>query len=310
MDGSTENQPEYDWDQTSNLILRYTYEFMPKGIITQFIVAIHQKIYQQKYVWKTGILLNQNQTKAEVIEFYDKREIKIRVTGKYKRDSMTNVTYELDKIHDSYKHLKYQKLIPCNCKDCKNSQEPNFYIYEKLKKRIADKKYNIECDKSYEMVSALNLIDDVIDINQLISQDKQENHKPINIENIQHFNVSGDFMSNIDQHHSGNGDNIGRHKNANNNINSDNRSVKIGDIGGNFSSNTSPIMSDNAESKAVTKEKNSQQKKESKIIKILTIIAAIATIVALFFNGIFNNEAKDFFDKLLNKDTPETSKPQ
>ena len=39
----TENQPDYDWEETNNLILRYTYEsFMPKGIITQFIVAMHK----------------------------------------------------------------------------------------------------------------------------------------------------------------------------------------------------------------------------------------------------------------------------
>ncbi|MGH2412676.1 MAG: COR domain-containing protein, partial [Microcystaceae cyanobacterium] len=33
----TLNQPEYIWDEVNNLLLRYTYEFMPKGILTQFI---------------------------------------------------------------------------------------------------------------------------------------------------------------------------------------------------------------------------------------------------------------------------------
>jgi hypothetical protein len=36
----TKNQPEYDWEEEDNLILRYTYEFMPKGIVTQFIVGM------------------------------------------------------------------------------------------------------------------------------------------------------------------------------------------------------------------------------------------------------------------------------
>ena len=35
------NQPSYEWNDRDNLIMRYTYEFMPKGIITQFIVAVH-----------------------------------------------------------------------------------------------------------------------------------------------------------------------------------------------------------------------------------------------------------------------------
>ena len=45
-----------------------------------------QYIDQQKYVWKTGILLNKDNTKAEVIEDYGKREIRIRVVGNKKRD--------------------------------------------------------------------------------------------------------------------------------------------------------------------------------------------------------------------------------
>ncbi|MGH2412832.1 MAG: COR domain-containing protein [Microcystaceae cyanobacterium] len=75
----TLNQPDYPWDKSYNFILRYTYEFMPKGIITQFIVAMNPYIYEQKYVWRSGVILNKNVTKAEVIENYDKREIKIRV---------------------------------------------------------------------------------------------------------------------------------------------------------------------------------------------------------------------------------------
>ncbi|MEH2105657.1 COR domain-containing protein [Nostoc sp.] len=159
----TENQPPYDWNETDNLILRYTYEFMPKGIITQFIVVIHELINEQKCVWKSGVVLSKDQTKAEVIEYYGKREIKIRVSGDHKRDLMAIVTYELDKIHDSYKRLKYNKLIPCNCFTCKYSQEPHFYKLENLRDRIAKQKYDVECDISYEKANVLSLIDDVID---------------------------------------------------------------------------------------------------------------------------------------------------
>ena len=335
----TENQPEYDWDQTSNLILRYTYEFMPKGIITQFIVAIHQKIYQQKYVWKTGILLNQNQTKAEVIEFYDKREIKIRVTGKYKRDLMTNVTYELDKIHDSYKHLKYQKLIPCNCSVCKSTQSPYFYKYDELRERHINHKYTIECGKPpYNTVEVLELIDDVFGRENFLEQENKEKHenlkitkelleiakkavdRPTNIEiqtssesKAMNNSTDDNHSVNINQHHSGNGDNIGRNKNTNNNSNNNNRSMKRGDVGGDFSLNSSPKMSDDAKSKVVTQDKNPQLKKESKMTKTLmiaaaiaTIIGTIATIIGLFSNRVFNDSS----NKPLNKDTPETFQPK
>ena len=161
----TENQPKDDWDESNNLILRYTYEFMPKGIITQFIVAMHEDIDEQKYVWKSGVILNKNQARAEVIEYYDKREIKIRISGDQKRDLMTIVIHELDKIHSSYNNrLKYDKLIPCNCAACNNNQNPYFYKFKELKERISHGKYTTECGKPpYHQVNVSRLIDDVID---------------------------------------------------------------------------------------------------------------------------------------------------
>ena len=167
----SEIQPQYQWDENQNIILRYTYQFMPKGIITQLIVAMHNLIDNQKSVWKSGVILHQDETKAEVIEYYDSREIKIRVTGKHKRDLMTRVTYELDKIHSSYKELKFDKLIPCNCQTCKNNQNPHFYRYEGLRKRIADRISTVECDLSYQQVPVLALIDDVMDKNELINEE-------------------------------------------------------------------------------------------------------------------------------------------
>ena len=71
------------------------------------------------------------------------------------------ITHEIDKIHNSYKRLKYQKLMPCNCYRCKNSQSPYFYTLERLHKFIVDKQEKIQCQESYEMVSVLGLIDDI-----------------------------------------------------------------------------------------------------------------------------------------------------
>jgi hypothetical protein len=160
----TINQPEYDWDEMNNLILRYTYEeFMPKGILTQFIVAVHTLIANQDYAWKGGVIIERDQTKAEIIEYYSKGEVKIRVAGKHKRELMTIVTYELDKIHASYKQLKYKKMIPCNCVKCKESQEPNFYPYEILRRYMDDRRDTIECTKSYERVGVRRLIDEVFE---------------------------------------------------------------------------------------------------------------------------------------------------
>ncbi|MEH2450224.1 leucine-rich repeat protein [Nostoc sp.] len=223
------NQLSYNWNEINNLILRYTYEFMPKGIITQFIVAMHELITEQKCVWKSGVVLSKDQTKAEVIEYYGKREIKIRVSGRHKRDLMTIVTHELDKIHDSYKRLKYNKLIPCNCDICKDSQEPHFYKLENLRNRLAKQKYDVECDISFEKVNVLSLIDDVIDggkerlsveqlgveVNPLQSLQIPSNNIYISLNQVQEQQnqirkKENNSMSTVNQY--GSGDNVGGDK--------------------------------------------------------------------------------------------------
>ncbi|WP_211167835.1 COR domain-containing protein [Pseudanabaena yagii] len=184
----TENQPEYAWDESENLILRYTYDFMPKGLVRQFIVAMHESIEAQN-VWRSGVIIHKREyanTRAEVIENYGKREIKIRVSGKNKRDLLTVVTHELDKIHNSYKRLadKYQKLIPCNCNTCKGSQNPHFYEFANLKRRYENRKYTVECDISYEDVNVLSLIDDIGERSMLYEwfedEDKRLDRNPSN----------------------------------------------------------------------------------------------------------------------------------
>jgi internalin A len=176
----TENQPEYEWDETDNLILRYKYEsFMPKGILTQFIVAMHRLIAEQSYVWRSGVILEKEETKAEVIEYYGKREIKIRLAGKAKKELLTIVLYELDEIHASYRRLRYSKLIPCNCTKCKSSQEPHFYPFEVLRQFMEDRQEHIQCQKSYQMVDVGRLIDDVIDRRRLMEKEMALSPPPV-----------------------------------------------------------------------------------------------------------------------------------
>jgi Leucine-rich repeat (LRR) protein len=153
---------DYTWGDRNNLILRYTYTFMPKGILTRFIVETHPWIEQQKLVWKSGVVLNKDQTRAEIIENYNQREIQIRVAGNRTKELMAVITHELEKIHNSYERLQYQTLVPCNCETCKNLPIPYSYSLEKLNKRLSDRRYQIECENSYEMVDVRRLIDNVM----------------------------------------------------------------------------------------------------------------------------------------------------
>jgi internalin A len=153
---------DYTWDDRNNLILRYTYTFMPKGILTRFIVEMHALIEQPKLVWKNGVVINEYQSRAEIIENYNQGEIKIRVAGNRTKELMAVIIHQLEEIHNSYERLQYQTLVPCNCETCKNLPTPYSYSLKKLNKRLNAGRYQIECENSYEMVDVRRLIDDVM----------------------------------------------------------------------------------------------------------------------------------------------------
>ncbi len=121
----------------------------------------HPFIEEQKLVWRSGVVLNKDETRAEVIENYNQREIKVRVSGNHKKELLAVVNHELEKIHNSFEALQYQTLVPCNCQECVENENPYAYALEKLRKRLSAGKYQIECDNSYEMVDVRRLIDDV-----------------------------------------------------------------------------------------------------------------------------------------------------
>ena len=170
----SENQPAYRWPEKNNLMLRYTFEFMPKGIMSRFIAAMHRLIAKQKFVWKSGVILEKNSAKAEVIGHYHQREIRIRVAGRHKKDLMTIIVYELDKICNSFHRIVSGKWIPCNCAACKNNPKPHFYSYRILRKFKNDAQPLIQCQKSYLMTDVCTLIEDIF----IQPDDKKEKKMP------------------------------------------------------------------------------------------------------------------------------------
>ena len=162
--------PSYDWDNSQNLILRYRYKiFMPKGILSRFIVEMHQKIENgsepdRALVWKYGVVLNRSNTRAEVTECTHDREIRIRLSGSGQRDLLTIINHEFENIHDRFENrLEYDTLIPCNCDKCKTLIEPYTYTLERLKQFIDQRRPTIQYYESSENVNVRRLLDDSID---------------------------------------------------------------------------------------------------------------------------------------------------
>ncbi|MGG6266428.1 leucine-rich repeat domain-containing protein [Leptolyngbya sp. AN03gr2] len=162
--------PNYPWDSTHNLTLRYRYQgFMPKGILTRFIVEMHRQIENvscpgEALVWKTGVVLTNGSARAEILENQTHREIQIRVSGNRPRDFLTVINHQFEEIHASFDdRLNYDTLIPCNCNICKSSKTPFTFPLDRLYTCLDRGRYQIECHESGEDVQVRGLIDGVIE---------------------------------------------------------------------------------------------------------------------------------------------------
>ena len=151
------DQPSFDWEDAGNLVLRYAYEFMPKGILTRFIVALNHLIVDQQLVWKTGVVLAREGTRAVIVEDYADRKIVVRVAGADARGLLAIVDDQLERIHRSFPSLKYEKFLPCRCPVCTKSTEPYSFALKELEDfaRTGD---GIQCRISRKLVDAALLI--------------------------------------------------------------------------------------------------------------------------------------------------------
>ncbi|RNI21792.1 COR domain-containing protein [Rufibacter latericius] len=140
-------------------IIKYNYDFMPKGIITRFIVRNSIYVENHDLVWREGVVLSRNgEDIAEVIETYGNREIVIRVSGEERKEFLAIILHEIDKINESYSNLKVKKLVPCNCRVCATLTNPYFFDYHRLKKFQNKGRKTDLCEESVEEVTIENLL--------------------------------------------------------------------------------------------------------------------------------------------------------
>ena len=141
--------------------VRYEYGFLPKGILTRFIVAVNHLIADEKLVWKTGVILERDGSRAEVTEEYAQRRIRVRVSGPDPRSLLAIVDDQLERLHSAFPRLQYDRYLPCPCTECTGKAEPYAFPLEKLAK-MAARNQSIQCHASGEMVDAVQLIRDVL----------------------------------------------------------------------------------------------------------------------------------------------------
>src|SRR5262249_17854759 len=149
------NKPAYEWPVSGNLVIRYEYDFMPKGLITRVIVAMHHRLAGQDLVWRSGAIFLRDATRAEIIEDYPRRRITVRVNGPDAHGLFTLIDDHLERIHSTFTKLRREKHVPCNCPACRDN--PHLFPLTQLKK-FANAGKGIQCGESMDLVDAGELL--------------------------------------------------------------------------------------------------------------------------------------------------------
>ena len=160
-------QPYKDWKYSKDAgIYHFSYLFdnyMPRGIMTKLIVALHPYIYDTELVWKRGVNISNSilkpDTYAEIIEAYGRENrFDIQIYGKNQKDLLNIIIYHFDRILKPFTKLTHEKLVPCNCDTCKTSKKPYFFKHETLLRAKFKNRNQILCNESFDNVDVNELL--------------------------------------------------------------------------------------------------------------------------------------------------------
>lgn len=149
--------PKFDWDDSDNLIMKFGYEFMPKGIITRFIVRNHDLIYENIFS-KNGLLIKRNNTFGLIICDDFKRDIDIKIYGYDKSGLLNIIMREMEYIHKTLNYPNTKKYIPCCCNGCLKNNPPHFHNFDTLHKYVEKNIKLILCPKSIEDIEVKTIL--------------------------------------------------------------------------------------------------------------------------------------------------------
>ena len=152
-----------NWEQPGDLVLRYRYEFMPKGLISRLMVRLHRFVPQPDLGWVTGVLFERDGSQV-LVEIPPKGgEIAMRARGPERKELLSVIAADLDALNDSFHGLKkrVEKLIPCNCKECQGLSQPRAFEQKELLRRKEYGKLKVECLGSFDYLDVLELLDGI-----------------------------------------------------------------------------------------------------------------------------------------------------
>jgi internalin A len=152
---------------TNNLEVRIEYEFLPKALMTQFIVSRHTDIDRDRtLVWREGVVLRWSaDTVAQIskIKSRGRDAFQIRCVGSDRRGLLTSILKTLRDLHDEYRGIRAHEIVPCPCDGCRTERNPQHYFdFKNLTNRLEKGRRVVECDQSLEDVDLLKILGDLL----------------------------------------------------------------------------------------------------------------------------------------------------
>ena len=153
------NPTKYDPIKDENpLTFIYKFQFMPAGLITRFIVKVHDLIEGDNF-WKNGVVIKRNEARAVIAEDQTDRRIKVRIGGPYYRQELLAIIQlRFSEVFKDFRNLDYNELTPCICKECTLGNDKHYYSWQTLLKFYRKGIMSIHCEQSTEEVSIGDLI--------------------------------------------------------------------------------------------------------------------------------------------------------
>ena len=161
----------YEWrTDKDNLRFEYRYDFMPKGILSRFIVKRHREIVQatdpqgkpKQVHWRYGVLLEWENTRALVRERYFERKITIVLEGDNKIGFLAIIRRTIEEIHGDFHNLAVHEMVPCSCAECRQAHKPHFFRHELLQRYLRKGVYQARCEQSLDEVDVRAMLREAI----------------------------------------------------------------------------------------------------------------------------------------------------
>ncbi|MFN0203788.1 MAG: COR domain-containing protein, partial [Bacteroidia bacterium] len=119
-------------DSKDDLVIRYEYDFMPKGLITHIIVRLHEYIENHEMVWQKGSVFHIQDARAKIYAQYGNRVIELRAQGRNRKELAALLSNDIDKLNATFEKLGEKKKVPCNCRICEGAEKPYMFTYQLL----------------------------------------------------------------------------------------------------------------------------------------------------------------------------------